>query len=112
MPKYRILPAAAANGILTALDASRRSARARGLPGANVTSPATWDGTGEPPVGWTVPCGALPEAGGSRVAIVATDTFAAGRPEFAVAVDTLPVDWAEGASPSQAVLDSSRVGRP
>lgn len=96
MPKYRILPAAAANGVLNSLDAPGRAARTRGTPGSAIAvlCPATWDGTGAPPIGWTTPHGVLPEAGGARVAIVATDAFAAGRPEFGNAVDQLPGDWA------------------
>jgi hypothetical protein len=95
VPKYRILPAAAANGILTALDAPRRASRTRGIPGAAIAllSPETWSGVGDPPISWTLPSGALYEAGGSRVAIVGTDAFAAGRPEFSGALDALPADW-------------------
>jgi hypothetical protein len=95
--KYRVLPAAAANGILTALDAPGRAARTRGIPGAAIAplSPGTWAGVGPPPISWTLPTGALYEVGGSRVAIVATNAFADGRPEFSGALDALPEDWSD-----------------
>lgn len=95
MPKYRIVPAAAAEGITTSLEAPGRAARARGNPGASIAPfcPATWDGQGAPPLGWTLPWVALPEFGGARVAIVATDAFAAGKSEFSGADDSLPLDW-------------------
>lgn len=98
MAKYRILTAAAAPGVIASLDAPGRAARLRGTPGSSIAplSPATWDGTGSPPVGWTIPNGVLPEAGGSRIAVVATDAFASGRPEFSSALDALPADWAGG----------------
>jgi hypothetical protein len=96
MPRYLIRPAAAANGVLVALDAQNRAARARGEPGQNVSSPVTWDGQGSPPIGWTLPCGALPEVGGSRVAIVASDAFADGKAQFNTALTSLPADWASG----------------
>lgn len=96
MAKFRILPAASANGIMSSLDAPGRAARARGRPGRaiGIFVPASWDGTGAPPLGWTLPCGVLFEADGTRAAIVATDAFASGRPEFSGAVDELPLDWA------------------
>lgn len=95
MPVLRILPAAAANGVISSLDASNRAARARGTPGAAIAplSPATWDGTGAAPLGWTLPCGALLEPGGNRIAIISTDAFASGKSEFSGAVSALPGDW-------------------
>jgi len=95
MAKYRILAAAAAPGVIASLDAPGRAARTRGNPGISIAllSPATWDGTGNAPIGWTTPVGILPEPSGSRIAIVATDAFASGRPEFSSAVDQLPGDW-------------------
>jgi hypothetical protein len=95
MPKFRILPAASANGIMISLNSSIRNSRSRGQVGQAVVSPETWDGVGEPPIGWTVPCGTLIESGGSRIAIIATDTFAAGHSEFNVATNELPFDWSE-----------------
>lgn len=98
MAKFRVLPAAAASGVLTALDAPGRAARVRGTCGSSIDLlvPATWDGNGATPLGWSLPYGVLVEPGGARVAIVATDTFAAGRPEFTVALDALPADWSNG----------------
>lgn len=98
MARYRILPTAAATGVINSLDAPGRAARLRGTPGASIAalSPATWDGTGPAPLGWTTPHGVLPEVGGARVAIVATDAFADGRPEFSGALSALPADWAGG----------------
>jgi hypothetical protein len=96
MAKYRILAAAAAPGVLASLDAPGRAARVRGTCGSSIglIVASTWDGAGNAPLGWTLPVGLLPEIGGARIAIVATDTFAAGRPEFSSAVDQLPGDWA------------------
>lgn len=98
MPKYLIRPAAAAPGVVASLDARNRAAAQRGVPGAAVAAlvPETWDRTGNQPFGWPLPCGTLPEAGGGRIAIVATDTFAASNPEFGTALEALPGDWSTG----------------
>lgn len=95
MPVLRILPAAAANGVITSLDARNRAARLRGTPGSAIAmlSPTTWDGTGASPLGWTLPCGVLLEPGGNRIAIISTDAFASGKSEFSDAVSALPGDW-------------------
>lgn len=95
MAKYRILAAAAAPGVMASLDAPGRAARVRGTCGAaaNQIVPATWNGVGDPPRGWLLPWGTLAESNGARIAIIATDDFAAGRPEFSGALDGLPADW-------------------
>lgn len=98
MPTLRILPAAAANGVMASLDERNRAARARGTPGAAIAplSPEVWSGDGESPLGWTLPCGALREPNGNRIAIISTDAFASGKSEFSGAVSALPEDWSDG----------------
>jgi hypothetical protein len=95
MPVLRILPAAAANGVIALLDAPNRAARLRGTGGSAIAqlSPETWGGAGSAPIGWTLPCGTLFEPGGNRVAIISTDAFASGKSEFSGAVSALPGDW-------------------
>jgi hypothetical protein len=96
MTMWIAVPAAAANGIRTALDAQTRSARARAeFVGASIAAlvPAVWSGDGLTPIGWTVPIGSLSEPGGTRVAFAATDAFAAGKAQFSGAADALPADW-------------------
>jgi hypothetical protein len=63
--------------------------------------PATWNGQGNPPTGYTVPYGVVEEPNG-RFAIVAEDAFAVGRPDFAAADDKLPDDWDRGNGQGQA----------
>jgi len=96
MTKYRIVTAAAAPGLMTALDTLARSERIRaGLIGSRIglRSPSTWNGTGAIPPGWTLPYAAIFEAGGGRVALVGTEAFASGKGQFTGAVDELPADW-------------------
>ena len=62
-------------------------------PAAAHLVPATWNGSGNPPRGWTVPHATLNEPGSARVAVVVEDDFARGKPDFAGAADGLPADW-------------------
>jgi hypothetical protein len=62
-------------------------------PAAAKLVPATWNGQGSPPPGWSVPYGVENEPGNERVAIVVEDDFARGKPDFAGAADRLPDDW-------------------
>jgi hypothetical protein len=83
---------------LSAVDAASRAVRRRvgseatDFVGSSVASlvPPVWSGTGPVPVGWLIPCGTLTEPGGLRVAVVATDAFAASDARF---VRDLPADW-------------------
>lgn len=59
-------------------------------PAARHLVPATYS-DGAP--GWTVPCGIDIEPDGSRLVIVAEDSFAAGKADFASADTKLPSDW-------------------
>ncbi len=96
MARYIVLPAAAASGTITAVDASARAGRARAsFVGSSIAQvvPATWNGVGAVPVGWTIPAGVLVESGGTRVAIVGGDAFAGGAPQFNGAATDLPGDW-------------------
>jgi hypothetical protein len=96
MAKFIVLSAAAAGGVITALDAQARAAPKRcsrvGVV-ARAQVPASWDGQGAPPRGWLLPYSVMPELGGARVAIMATDEFAAGKGQFSGALNALPADW-------------------
>jgi len=63
--------------------------------GSNVAHlvPATWDGQGRPPPGYTIPMGTENEPDDGRVAIVVEDDFARNKTDFVGALDALPVDW-------------------
>lgn len=96
MTLYFAVAAAAANGIRTALDASNRAARVRAdFVGSSIAAlvPATWNGAGAVPIGWTIPMGELVEPGGARVAFAGTEAFAAGKPQFNGASNSMPPDW-------------------
>lgn len=58
--------------------------------------PATWNGVGNPPTGWTIPYGFEEEPGNGRFAITADDDFAVGKPDFAGAANDLPANWDRG----------------
>lgn len=96
MPQFIVLPAAAANGVITALDALARAAPKRcSRVGVIARSqvPAIWNGQGAPPRGFLLSYSVITELGGARVAIMATDEFAAGKGQFSGALDALPADW-------------------
>ena len=96
MAKFAIFTAAAAPGVITAIDALARAAPkrcSRVRASVRTQQPATWDGVGAVTVGWLLPYGVLTEPGGARVAIVATDEFAAGKGQFSGALNALPADW-------------------
>lgn len=55
--------------------------------------PASWDGTGRVPTGYTVPYGVETEAKSTRIAIIVDDDFARNKADFVGAADALPADW-------------------
>lgn len=65
-------------------------------PAAQRFVPATWNGQGRVPPGFTVPYGLEHEPGNGRVAIIAEDGFAQGQPDFTSAPSKLPDDWDRG----------------
>lgn len=71
--------------------AARRATHIGGAIASKV--PATWNGTGAVPTGWTIPYGEEVQPLTGRVAIVAEDAFAAGQADFAGATSALPNDW-------------------
>jgi hypothetical protein len=94
--KVIVFPAAAAGGIITALDAlaraePKRCHRVRAS--VRAQQPASWNGVGAVPVGFLLPYGVITEPGGARVAIIATDDFAEGKGQFSSATDALPANW-------------------